>query len=241
MWETTGRAAQRGGTGSGTCGEEGQPRTMIAVRGVHVDLKREGARRGLRVDVAEGNAQPLICGHGHVPRLRAGLMWIRVVEGVEWSAACAQAMDTLALKLEAKPCLVHRLALVKLVQLVLVLQLALLIGCASFAGAGIACSVSHRLGAHGGGGWQDQARWTHRAPAPSGASAAARASAPPSAAPGRACPRPPSDAASPASAPPCAGAPRGRAARAPRRPPQSATAPRGAAPGSLRGGGGARG
>jgi len=78
-------------------------------------------------------------------------MWIRVVEGVEWSAACAQAMDTLALKLEPKPCLVHRLALVKLVQLVLVLQLALLIGCASFAGAGIACSVSHRLGAHGGG------------------------------------------------------------------------------------------
>ena len=35
--------------------------TVVAVRGVDVDIEGEGARRRLRVDVREDDAQPLVC------------------------------------------------------------------------------------------------------------------------------------------------------------------------------------
>ena len=40
---------------------QGVSGTVIAVRGIYVDVERERARRRLRVDVREDDAQPLVC------------------------------------------------------------------------------------------------------------------------------------------------------------------------------------
>ena len=48
----------RGGARDGGARDSG---TVVAVRGVDVDVEGEGARRRLRVDVREDDAQPLVC------------------------------------------------------------------------------------------------------------------------------------------------------------------------------------
>ena len=136
----------RGGARDGGARDSG---TVVAVRGVDVDVEGEGARRRLRVDVREDDAQPLVCRSvrlealGLEKRAEAAAHsqrscwagadqrgWERSTGvGVRWVAWVeARAFD--ALELEAEPLLVHGSALLQLGELLLVLQVVLLEGCA---------------------------------------------------------------------------------------------------------------
>eukprot|EP00964_Phaeocystis_antarctica_P127334 scaffold91001_cov45-Phaeocystis_antarctica.AAC.1 len=51
--------------------------TVVAVRGVDVDVEGEGARRRLRVDVREDDAQPLVCRSVRVRSVRVRSVRVR--------------------------------------------------------------------------------------------------------------------------------------------------------------------